>query len=376
MFAFDAPEAHLPPQTVLIAQAATSTGQTTPKGRYVDIAQPDAHAASVKPDMTLVSCQSPGYNTLSPEIAVENYFYKKFKHQLDTDNAKVELIETTKKAALSYFRADDGRSRGWLYNGSTEVKEGVSTKPNGVDQAIFLVNVKNLSTGKMMNIRLIDRIGLTGVRPKDADDNTTIDCGPIRRISATDSMHDLAAWQRASDLSILLASASQTLTGFTDLPGSAVGNTIGEGSPASITLDPTAAGHGWYVDPTPLDNTDDYLPTSNPNVWQAKAGSAAKGKMDMLSVLLHEYGHALGLEHSADARDFMATTLQPGERRLPSSEELALMGQLVAQLKAQSSATDASASNTPGTPSSPTAPLPGMPFASFKTSCRNGVSLA
>jgi hypothetical protein len=83
----------------------------------------------------------------------------------------------------------------------------------------------------------------------------------------------------------------------------------------------------------------------------------------MLSVLLHEYGHALGLKHSADARDFMATTLQPGERRLPSSEELALMSQLVAQLKAQSTATDASASNTPGTPSSPTAPLPGIPFA-------------
>jgi predicted Zn-dependent protease len=31
--------------------------------------------------------------------------------------------------------------------------------------------------------------------------------------------------------------------------------------------------------------------------------------MDMLSVLLHEYGHALGLEHSADAHDFMGTTL-------------------------------------------------------------------
>ncbi len=102
-----------------------------------------------------------------------------------------------------------------------------------------------------------------------------------------------------------------------DLAGSAVAQTTGEGPTAQITLDPTAAGHGWYVAPTPLDNTDDFLPTSNPNIWQAKAGSAADGKMDMLSVLLHEYGHALGLEHSADSRDFMATTLQPGERRLP-----------------------------------------------------------
>jgi hypothetical protein len=31
----------------------------------------------------------------------------------------------------------------------------------------------------------------------------------------------------------------------------------------------------------------------------AKAGSAAAGKMDMLSVLLHEYGHALILDTHA-----------------------------------------------------------------------------
>lgn len=83
---------------------------------------------------------------------------------------------------------------------------------------------------------------------------------------------------------------------FADLPGSSVGQTTGTGPSASITLDKDAAGHGWYIDPTPLDNTDDYLPTSNPNIWQAKPGSEAQGKMDMLSVLLHEYGHALGAE--------------------------------------------------------------------------------
>ena len=142
------------------------------------------------------------------------------------------------------------------------------------------------------------------------------------------STRESAAWLRSAQLSALLASASQSLTDFADLPGTAVGQTTGEGASATITPDTNAAGHGWYVDPTPLDNTDDYLPTSNPNIWQAKAGSDAAGKMDMLSVLLHEYGHALGLEHSAQLGDFMNTSLQPGQRRLPSSEELALMGQL------------------------------------------------
>ena len=112
-------------------------------------------------------------------------------------------------------------------------------------------------------------------------------------------------------LSELLSGASQSFTGFQNLPGASLGQTTHQGYTAQITLDTTAAGYGWYIDPTPLDNTGDYLPTSNPNLWQAKAGSAAFGKMDMVSVLLHEYGHALGLEHSADAGDFMAATLLP-----------------------------------------------------------------
>jgi Matrixin len=162
--------------------------------------------------------------------------------------------------------------------------------------------------------------------------------------------NNLNAWFQSAQLSALLASAIQTLTGFTDLSSTALGQTTGEGASASITLDTNAAGHGWYIDPTPLDPStssglanSDYLPTSDATVWQAKAGSAAAGKMDMLSVLLHEYGHALGLEHSGNGADFMAASLQPGVRKLPSSEELALMSQLVAQLKAEQGAADAAA---------------------------------
>jgi hypothetical protein len=31
-------------------------------------------------------------------------------------------------------------------------------------------------------------------------------------------------------------------------------------------------------------------------VWVARPGRLADGKVDMLTVLLHEYGHVLGLE--------------------------------------------------------------------------------
>ena len=142
---------------------------------------------------------------------------------------------------------------------------------------------------------------------------------------------------------------------FRDLTGSAVGETTGEGANATITLDIDAAGHGWYIgglttedrgqnlsSPSAIFNplssvfsppSSDWLPTSNPNEWVARAGTDAAGKMDMLSVLLHEYGHALGIDHSSDSHDYMGTTLTPGMRRLPSGEEMQLMALLAAEAR-------------------------------------------
>ncbi|MDR1936826.1 MAG: matrixin family metalloprotease, partial [Candidatus Accumulibacter sp.] len=102
---------------------------------------------------------------------------------------------------------------------------------------------------------------------------------------------------------------------------------------------------------------EEWLPTSSPYEWQAKPGSDAEGKMDLLSVLIHEYGHVLGLEHSSDPHDFMATTLQPGQRKLPSAEELQQMADLVAALKGEMGLASASTPQQPNTPL-PTAPLP------------------
>jgi VCBS repeat-containing protein len=134
----------------------------------------------------------------------------------------------------------------------------------------------------------------------------------------------------ASVLSTFSVDPSLVTFNLADLAGGAVGQAVGN----TITLDTNAAGHNWFIDTTPWDNSE-YLPTSNPYEWVAKEGTAAYGKMDMLSVLLHEYGHALGIDHSADNHDYMATTLTPGVRRMPSAEELALMQELVGQAKGE-----------------------------------------
>jgi len=145
----------------------------------------------------------------------------------------------------------------------------------GDDRATFMAQYK----GKHYKIVVTIKV-LAGV-----DENSPT-CPPAKLIKVNNkAVSDASPYQLNSF----------TVT-FADLPDSSTGKTTGTGPSASITLDKDAAGHGWYIDPTPLDNTDDYLPTSNPNIWQAKPGSEAQGKMDMLSVLLHEYGHALGAE--------------------------------------------------------------------------------
>ena len=52
--------------------------------------------------------------------------------------------------------------------------------------------------------------------------------------------------------------------------------------------------HDWYIDPTPETN-DEFRKVGN--VWKAKPGSAAKEKVDLLTTILHEIGHCLGLPH-------------------------------------------------------------------------------
>jgi hypothetical protein len=61
--------------------------------------------------------------------------------------------------------------------------------------------------------------------------------------------------------------------------------------------------------------------------WQffAKPDSAADGKMDLMTVLMHELGHVMGLGHVSSAVDgtrLMAGSIDPGIRRLPSTLDL------------------------------------------------------
>ena len=83
------------------------------------------------------------------------------------------------------------------------------------------------------------------------------------------------------------------------------GSRLGFAGVASIKIDVDAAGYGWFVDETPEDGHE-FLLFAGP----------AQGKMDLLTVVLHEMGHAFGLEHQF-CDGLMHSRLTAGSRLSP-----------------------------------------------------------
>jgi predicted chitinase len=275
----------------------------------------------------LVNMTGEGQADLFPVINVNGGYFNTAK--IDRSTAKISIIQQPKHGRLEPTNSDgDWTDSRYLPNDGYLGKDSfiLQVEGNGYTVKIHYFLLVTDDQGVTWNPNCTKgatwKISST-LAPNSNSVLTAVDYLPSPDISASVTGATLASVLGKGLASSLDANTTGVTLSIADLPGGAVGETTG----TSITLDTNAAGYGWYIDPNPSSNAD-FLPTSNPDVWMAKPGSAAAGKMDMLSVLLHEYGHALGLDHSANPNDFMAPNLQPGERRLPSSAELAQLSQL------------------------------------------------
>ncbi len=69
---------------------------------------------------------------------------------------------------------------------------------------------------------------------------------------------------------------------------------LGQSTPGHVTVDVNADGHGWYIDPTPTDNSEFGIALSS-TALLTDSTTAAAGHIDLVTVVEHEMGEQLGL---------------------------------------------------------------------------------
>ncbi len=116
-------------------------------------------------------------------------------------------------------------------------------------------------------------------------------------------------WAAADGVQVLAAMSGVTVQ-IADLPSGMLGEEVGK----TILIDRTAAGYGWFVDPTPADDSE-FADALGPYTLAAVNGSPATNRVNLLTAVMHEMGHELGFGHS-DSLDLMYPTLPLGTRRL------------------------------------------------------------
>ncbi len=365
MFFMDLPDTDLQYQPIMVAQAEQAAKADPALMRTIGVCAPvpkDEYSAE---------------NGIDPKLNAA--YYLRSYEQLEVPfnpPAVLTILEQPKHGVLHLVTEDD---RGTLFGvtaGPLASDAGLYAYfPDkdyvGDDKAVFLIELQDVKVkvvyffqsipgGTLGNYGLQEYCEKTGYRWKIS---STINSNGTATVDSVSYIEQEVGQDEQLDISGLetwlanLGRNSYLGEGFNLTMAPMQNGALGESVGSTITLDDNANGFGWYIDLTPGLN-EEFLPTANPYEWKAKPGSAAEGKVDLLTVLLHEAAHTLGYDHTNDSHALMAPTLEPGIRRLPSAE-------LLAELQGLTDQEVAVSMNNPDDPLPMPNPIPFTGFGAF-----------
>jgi hypothetical protein len=251
MFTMEVPYVPVQDTPIVLAQAAAPGAGATPQPDY--ILNTCKETESTDDSMSAVHAVDPAYG-------LANFLNSQSNKQVVFDLAS---IKTTLLKGPTHGEITSGTTN----YGRTAYSYDATPNYVGKDQAVFMAEFEGkrykIVVNLVVSLQINENPLLAGQKPV---------CPPPTLIKVNGKP---VSGSSSYDLNSIPVT-------FADLTGSALGQTNASG----ITLDTNASGYNWFIDTTPGLN-EEFLPTSNPNEWVAKAGSAAAGKMDMLSVLLH-----------------------------------------------------------------------------------------
>ena len=104
---------------------------------------------------------------------------------------------------------------------------------------------------------------------------------------------------------------------------------IGSYQNGTINVSPDANQYGWFIDTSVTasnyasESAQLYTQTAQntQTSFSAASGTNQVGGLDLLSLILHEQGHVLGLANSTNADDVMYSAISEGKRWLPARSE-------------------------------------------------------